>query len=103
MFTCEQEANRAVITFYTDIAEVEREEGTIWTATAWTTTRPWADNLPSRIADGQEAWLDAVMQETYAQEDAAQTKALQDQFTAGLLDTVLDLDYRLTIIELIEE
>ena len=46
-YTVDREKDRAVITFYTDVQQLEREEGEAWSATAWTMYGAWADGLES--------------------------------------------------------
>jgi len=66
VFTVEREANRAIITFYTDVEQLPREEGEAWSAVAWTIERTWSDNLAERIAAAPELWFNEASAECYA-------------------------------------
>lgn len=98
-FTVAHEGTDAVIIFYTDVVEVRHDDSTAWEAMSWIIRRPWADNLENRIASDTAVWLALVQSETAAEEAKEQTEALSREFNDGLLDTVLDLDFRVMMIE----
>lgn len=71
----------------------------VYTAIACDLRRPWTDNLPERIAANAEAWLLSIQQTTEAEEQAAAEMQLDADIAANLPDLVLDLDFRLTLME----
>ena len=79
VFTVSREGNRAVIIFYTDVQEVQREDGeTAWEAVSWTLESSWTDNIMERITDHQAAWLAEAQADAYA-EAAAKARSLRDK------------------------
>lgn len=60
IFTVNREKQKAVITFYTDVQQLEREDGEAWSAVAWTMVGNWADGLEARIAKNPDAWFKTV-------------------------------------------
>ena len=79
VFTVSREGDRAVIIFYTDIKEIQREDGeTAWEAVSWTLESSWTDNIMERIAEQQAAWLAEAQAEAY-EEAAAQVRSLRDK------------------------
>lgn len=101
MFTVTREGQEAVIAFYTDVVEVEHDDHSAWETTTWITHRPWADNIEKRIAADPGIWFDMIKAETDREENAEQVSVLNDEFQATLVDTVLDVQYRLTVLEII--
>lgn len=93
------EGNRAIVTFYTDVTEIERQEqeGTVtaWTATAWTMTVPNQEGLAERIEKNPDLWLTKVETVTAAEESAAKLKVLEktatDDAVCELAEIVADL------------
>ena len=79
VFTVSREGDRAVIIFYTDIKEIQREDGeTAWEAVSWTLESSWTDNIMERITENQAAWLAEAQAEAY-EEAAAQVRSLRDK------------------------
>lgn len=79
VFTVSREGNRAVIIFYTDVQEVQREDGSsAWEAVSWTIESSWTDNIMERISENQAAWLAEAQAEAYA-EAAAKVRSLRDK------------------------
>ena len=79
VFTVSREGNRAVIIFYTDVQEVQREDGeTAWEAVSWTLESSWTDNIMERISENQAAWLAEAQAEAYT-EAAAKVRSLRDK------------------------
>ena len=79
VFTVNREGDRAVIIFYTDIKEIQREDGeTAWEAVSWTLESSWTDNIMERIAENQATWLAEAQAEAYA-EAAAKVRSLRDK------------------------
>ena len=79
VFTVSREGDRAVIIFYTDIKEIQREDGeTAWEAVSWTLESSWTDNIAERITEQQAAWLAEAQAEAY-EEAAAQVRSLRDK------------------------
>ena len=93
------EGSRAIVTFYTDATEIERQEqeGTVtaWTATAWTMTVPNQEGLAERIEKNPDLWLTKVETVTAAEESAAKLKVLEktatDDAVCELAEIVADL------------
>ena len=90
-FTVSHEGDKAVIIFYTDVVEVQREEGeTAYQAVSWVIERPWAENLEARINAGKAAWLALAQSEAFA-EAAAEVRARRDELLT-LSDASMALD-----------
>ena len=82
VFTVNREGDRAVIIFYTDIKEIQREDGeTAWEAVSWTLESSWTDNIMERITEQQAAWLAEAQAEAYT-EAAAKVRSLRDKLLA---------------------
>jgi hypothetical protein len=65
VFTVDRTENRAVITFYTDVEHLQRDEGEAWSAIAWTSECSWSDNIAERIAAAPDLWFGAVSNDCY--------------------------------------
>ncbi len=79
VFTVSREGDRAVIIFYTDVQEVQREDGSsAWEAVSWTIESSWTDNIVERITEKQAAWLAEAQAEAYA-EAAAKVRSQRDK------------------------
>ena len=93
------EGSHAIVTFYTDVTEIERQEqeGTVtaWTATAWTMTVPNQEGLAERIEKNPDLWLTKAETVTAAEESAAKLKVLEktatDDAVCELAEIVADL------------
>ncbi len=93
------EGSRAIVTFYTDVQEIERQEqeGTVtaWTATAWTMTVPKQDGLEERISANTELWLQKIKTVTETEEAAKKLEILKETATddavCELAEIVADL------------
>ena len=91
VFTVNQEGDRAVIIFYTDIKEIQREDGeTAWEAVSWTLESSWTDNIMERITENQAAWLAEAQAEAY-EEAAAKVRSLRDKLLADS-DAMMAID-----------
>lgn len=94
-FTVTVEDDRAIITFYTDVKAVQREDQTAYTAIAWTMNAPVSPNLEGRIAAQPGLWLAKVKAVTEAEEAAAELERLKETATddavCELADIVADL------------
>ena len=91
MFTVSREGDRAVIIFYTDIKEIQREDGeTAWEAVSWTLESSWTDNIMERITENQAAWLAEAQAEAY-EEAAAKVRSLRDKLLTES-DAMMALD-----------
>lgn len=77
-FTVSREGQKAVIIFYTDVQEVQRDEGTVFEAVSWTLEVPWTDNLEARITAATEGWF-ALAQQQATDIAAAAVRAIRDQ------------------------
>ena len=78
LFTVSRENQlQAVITFYTDVQEIQREDGTAWSAVAWSMTGSWTDGLEARISADTDAWFALVSARCYV-EAAAEARAKRD-------------------------
>ena len=79
VFIVNREGDRAVIIFYTDVQEVQREDGSsAWEAVSWTIESSWTDNIVERITEKQAAWLAEAQEEAYA-EAAAKVRSQRDK------------------------
>ena len=78
VFTVSREGQKAVIIFYTDVQEVQRDEGTAFEAVSWTMEVPWTDNLEARITAATEGWF-ALAQQQANEIAAAAARAVRDQ------------------------
>ena len=91
VFTVNREGDRAVIIFYTDIKEIQREDGeTAWEAVSWTLESSWTDNIMERITEQQAAWLAEAQAEAY-EEAAAKVRSLRDKLLADS-DAMMAID-----------
>lgn len=81
-FTVNREGNRAVIIFYTDVQEVQREEGSSWEAVSWTMETPWQDDIAARIGANLASWLAKAQADAY-REAAAEVRAKRDDLLAA--------------------
>lgn len=90
-FTVSREGLKAVIIFYTDVVEVQRDEGeTAFEAVSWTMEVPWTDNLEERILAGKAAWLALAQAEAF-KVAAAEVRAKRDELLS-LSDASMALD-----------
>lgn len=89
------ENNKAIITFFTDVQEVQYEEQTRYAAVAWTMETPVSPNLENRVAAQPGLWLAKVKAVTEAEEVAAELERLKETATddavCELADIVADL------------
>ena len=81
VFSVEQENGTAIITFYTDVQPVERENDTAYQAVAWSMRCPWQDNLPARVEANTDLWLAKIKSITAAEESAAELERLKQTAT----------------------
>ena len=109
-FAVSREGNKAVITFYTDVQQLEKDEGEAWSATAWTMIGNWTDSLAERIAAKPEVWFNLVQAKCYAEEReiAIETQKLTvEDLTAAVLELgelfAAQDDALVELAELIEE
>lgn len=91
VFTVSREGDRAVIIFYTDIKEIQREDGeTAWEAVSWTLETSWQDDIAARIGADVSSWL------TLAQNEAIKIAAAEVRAKRDLLlvasDAMTQLD-----------
>ena len=77
-FTVSREGQKAVIIFYTDVEEVQRDEGTVFEAVSWTLEVPWTDNLEERITAATGNWFTLAQQQA-VDVAAAAARAIRDQ------------------------
>lgn len=99
VFTVHREGTEAVITFYTDVVETERDGTPLWEAVEWTEKRPWADNLEARIAADPDLWRSNIQYVTEEEERKETERQREAAIAEDLPDLVLDLDFRLTLME----
>lgn len=94
-FTVEQEDEKAIISFFTDVQEVEREDGTAYLAEVWSMNCPWQPTLPHRVSENPELWLAKIKSITTAEESAAELERLKqtatDDAICELAEIVADL------------
>lgn len=89
------ENNKAIITFFTDVQEVQHEEQTRYAAVAWTMETPVSPNLENRVAAQPGLWLAKAKAVTETEEVAAELERLKETATddavCELADIVADL------------
>ena len=97
VFSVEQEKGMAIITFYTDVQQVELENDTAYQATAWSMHCPWTENLVERIEAKPDLWLAKIKSVTEAEESAVELERLKLTATddaicelAGLVSDLVD-------------
>lgn len=79
VFTVSREGEKAVIIFYTDVQEVQREDGeSAWKAVSWTMETSWQDDIAARIGADVSSWLTLAQNEAAAAA-AAKARALRDK------------------------
>ena len=82
VFTVNREGDRAVIIFYTDVQEVQREDGSsAWEAVSWTMETSWQDDIAARIGADVSSWLTLAQNEATTAA-AAMARALRDKLLA---------------------
>ena len=90
-FTVSHEGNKAIIIFYTDVQEKQREDGeTAYEAVSWVIERPWAENIEARISDGLSDWLSFAQSDSFAAA-AAEVREKRDALLS-LSDASMALD-----------
>lgn len=77
VFTVEKENQTAVITFFTDVQEEQREDGVAWLADMWVMNCTWAENLEARVSANPDLWLAKIKSVTTAEEQAERLKQMQ--------------------------
>lgn len=86
-FTVNREGQKAVIIFYTDVVEKQREgmeEGEVtvsYEAVSWTMETPWTDNIEQRINEDFADWLQNAQADAYT-EAAAEVRAKRNALIA---------------------
>lgn len=88
VFTVAIENEMAIVTFYTDVQEAEREEGVAYSAESWTHSFPATPDIEARISAKPDLWLAKIKSITAAEESNAELermKATADE------DAILDL------------
>lgn len=85
-FTVTEEGEKAIITFYTDVQQVQHEEGLAYTATMWTTVVPYQNNLNERIAVNPGKWLAMIKELTENEEAEAAQAREKDEALRGIVD-----------------
>lgn len=95
VFSVEQENETAIISFYTDVQQVEQESDTAYQAVAWSMKCPWASNLPERVEANPDLWLKKIKSLTAVEESAADLESLKatatDDAICELAEIVADL------------
>lgn len=100
------EGKKTIVTFYTDVEEIQREgetKETAYTATAWTMIVPTQDSLnKERIEKNPDLWLTKIKTLTATEEAEAELTRLKETATddavcdlasvvSDLVDAVLEL------------
>lgn len=81
-FTVVREGDAAIITFYTDVQEVQSSGGDLsYNVTAWTILRSWTTGLAGRIEANQDKWFALVQAECYTQA-ASEVRETRDALLA---------------------
>ena len=78
----------ALVRFYTDVQEQQREGETIFTAMMWEMSCPWQNSLQSRVEENPAVWLAKIKAITEKEEAA---KRLEELKTTATDDAVCDL------------
>ena len=94
-FTVSREGQKAVIIFYTDVVEKQREgeDGqatSYWEAISWTMEVPWTENIESRINGNLAAWL-ALVQQRATELASIAARAMRDELLKDS-DALMALD-----------
>ena len=85
------EGKKTIVTFYTDVEEIQRDgetKETAYTATAWTMVVPTQDSLKERIEKNPDLWLTKIKTLTATEEADAELARLKETATD---DAVCDL------------
>ena len=85
------EGKKTIVTFYTDVEEIQRDgetKETAYTATAWTMIVPTQDSLKERIEKNPDLWLTKIKTLTAVEEADAELARLKETATD---DAVCDL------------
>ena len=90
-FTVAREGTKAVIIFYTDVVEEEREESVAYSAISWMIERTWTPGLEDRIREYYAQWLSVAQSECRAKA-AAIVRDVRDKEIAKT-DYLLCADY----------
>lgn len=69
---------KAAITFYTNVEQLQREDGEAWSAIAWSIERDWTDNIAERVAADPDKWFATVSAECY-EVAAAEVRKIRDE------------------------
>lgn len=80
-FTVTKEGQTAVITFYTDVEEEQRDGTTVYTAIAWDLRVPWQEHLKERIGSNQESWFRIAQDAAYSLA-SSEVRAVRDKMLA---------------------
>lgn len=94
-FTVSREGQKAVIIFYTDVVEKQREgeDGqavSYWEAMSWTMEVPWLESLEARINADFDSWL-ALAQQEAVELAAVAARAMRDELLKDS-DALMALD-----------
>lgn len=90
-FTVAREGQKAVIIFYTDVQEVQREGGeTAFEAVSWTLETSWQDDIATRIGENLASWVAKAQADAF-KEAAAEVRAKRDNLLAAS-DSLMALD-----------
>ena len=84
----------AVIVFYTDTHEVQRDEGISFEAVSWTMQRPWTDGIEQRISANTAKWRAAAQAEAY-DTTSSEVRSKRDELLAET-DYIMAVDYPAT-------
>lgn len=91
VFTVSREGQKAVIVFYTDVQEVQREDGeTAYEAVSWTLETSWQEDIAARIGADVASWLTLAQNEA-TKIAAAEVRELRDKLLAAS-DSLMALD-----------
>ena len=77
-FTVDRSMGKAAITFYTNVEQLQREDGEAWSAIAWSIERDWTDNIAERVAADPDKWFAMVSAECY-EVAAAEVRKIRDE------------------------
>lgn len=86
VFTVTAEREKAIIAFFTDVQQEQREEGSAYTATMWSTEVPNQSNLEERISADPGKWLDMIKELTESEEAEAAQAREKDEALGGIVD-----------------
>lgn len=89
----------SIVMLRENISEVERYEDTAWICDEYSLQIQWRRGLDEDIGKNFDTWLEKAKALEAAKEAAKEQKRYERELEAGLADMLLDLDFRLMMLE----